>query len=949
MGSEVIGRHGELASSEQFLDSLKDGSAALIIEGEAGIGKTILWEALRDSAARRGCVVLSSRPAESEARLSFAGLADLMGEVIDGIVPTLPQPQRGAIDVALLRADPDGNAVDFRALGTALKTCLERLATHQPVVVAVDDLQWLDRPTERVLDFAIRRVRGQAVGLVMTRRLDESEEASGRSVLGGLPESRIETMRLGPMSLAALHHLIRQRFGEVLNRPALTRLEQASAGNPLLALEIVGSLRRAGRSVTFDEMLPATADIRRLVTARIAGLRRPTRDVLQLAAALTRPDVEALAAAVPGRDVGASLRQAADAGLIVLDAGRIRFSHPLVRSAVYASASYERRAEMHGRLAETTSNQEEAARHLALATDVPDEAVAAKLESAATEAATRGAPDAAASLLEHARRLTRADRRQDRGRRGLALGQCLWEIGEVAGSRAVIEETVDDLPPGRTRSVGRLLLAVQALWTEGADAGIALCRAALRDAVGEPVLQATIHLRIAYAADDRLALAIRHARAALDLLEAPGVGAPDDLKACALLLDAERRLLATGGIDQRSVARARRLLPAPPDPAGGALAFNARAIARERDWLLRVHTDDLVGARDALSAMHRHDQQSGRDRAAPIQLSDLAELECWLGNLSIAREHAAAAGELAAQTGQTPYGLASARFAEAVVAGYEGDLRRGEQAAIEGSELAERMGGGPLLDRFRALRGFVALSAGRPADAVGHFAAVRDALRAAGVRHPVVYRFRGDEIEALSLTGEMTAARNRLTALETDGRRTQTPWIGAVSARCRGLLAAADGDLEGAVGHLEEALAHHAGLPMPLELGRTLLLKGQLHRRAKAKRTAADLLGQALEVFDRMGAAAWAVRARRELARIGLRPRAPDDLTATEKEVARLTASGMTNRQVADALVLSPRSVDGVLTRVYAKLGIRSRAELGAHMVDRGPAGVAPGGQLPSR
>jgi DNA-binding NarL/FixJ family response regulator len=224
------------------------------------------------------------------------------------------------------------------------------------------------------------------------------------------------------------------------------------------------------------------------------------------------------------------------------------------------------------------------------------------------------------------------------------------------------------------------------------------------------------------------------------------------------------------------------------------------------------------------------------------------------------------------------------------------------------------------------------LAAGRPSEAREHLAAVATAVEEAGIRDPAAYRFEADYIESLILCGEIEVASRRLADFEPSADD-QRPWRRATAARCRALLAAATGDAA-AADLADEAVALHESLGMPVELGRALLLAGRLHRARKGKRAAAERLTRAARVFEAAGASAWRVRALGELARVGLRPRAPHELTATESEVATLAAQGLTNRQVADALVMSPRSIDAVLGRVYQKLGIRSRAELGARFAE---------------
>jgi DNA-binding CsgD family transcriptional regulator len=242
-----------------------------------------------------------------------------------------------------------------------------------------------------------------------------------------------------------------------------------------------------------------------------------------------------------------------------------------------------------------------------------------------------------------------------------------------------------------------------------------------------------------------------------------------------------------------------------------------------------------------------------------------------------------------------------------------------------------------MTDRIGVLHSRIALSLDRPREAIAAFAVVEARLDAVGARHPLVYRCRGDQIEALVLAGELAEADAHLSRFESRVAGIPTPWGLAVVARSRALAAAASGRLDAAEAELNTALEHHADLPMPVELGRTLMLLGRVRRRQRRKRLASEAFVGARDAFASAGAARWEAAALGELDRTGFRPSSVDALSPTEWEVARLAASGMTNRQVADAMVLSPKTTDGALTRIYTKLGIHSRAELGA-WIARGPS-----------
>jgi ATP/maltotriose-dependent transcriptional regulator MalT len=509
----------------------------------------------------------------------------------------------------------------------------------------------------------------------------------------------------------------------------------------------------------------------------------------------------------------------------------------------------------------------------------------------------------------------------------VALARVLWDVGDLRRSRELVDEVLASDVAGPMRVAALVLDGMHRLWSIGPEASIESFTAALPHAAGHPVLEAIVHLRIAYASDDELAAVERHADAAVTLLD--GRAGAEDLLASALLLRSEARFLAGVSYDDRAVERGRALLRAKPRPLDLLISFDGRAVARERSWLLRALTDELAAARGELEALRRDDAELGRDRSAPIAHADLAELCCWLGDASAARAHAEEAQEIVRQTGGTPYAVAASLLASALVAEHEGDLRRAQSTGQDALERAEGLGPSPLTDRTHALLGRVALQTGRPSAAADEFAVVDARLRSAGLRHPLVYRFRGDHLEALVLAGQLDEARADLSRLEDAAAQYPTPWSTAVAARTRALIGAAMGDVGEAVRELEAALEQD-GLALPVERGRTELLLGRLRRRQRQKRSAAQALERAAATFEAAGAMGWAAIARRELDRLGRRTLSADELTVTEREVARLAAGGMTNRQVADALVLSPKTIDGTLTRVYGKLGIHTRAELGA-------------------
>lgn len=928
MPNELLGRSTERAVGSRFLEAARRGPACLVIEGVAGIGKSAVWRAVIDDAAELGLRVLVCRPSEVEADLSHASLTDLLGPVADEVRPHLPSPQRRALDVALLAADPEAGAAEPRALGMALVTVLRVLARTAPVILAIDDAQWVDTASARAVSFAARRLVDERVGVLMTSR-SGSMASLGPDVERAIADGQLERMVLGPLSLGALHQLVETRFAISLPRPSLVHLERASRGIPLAALELVDALRHSGLELTPEAIVPVPVEIELVIAGRLARLPAATRPVVAAVAALGRPRLDVLQAVVATRDVHADLAPALAEGILERVGDRVHFAHPLYRSAVYDAAPRGRREKLHRRISELLTDPVEAALHLALSATRPDAAVAATVADYAGEAHRRGALDSAAVLYQHAIRLV-ADAAQVRADWMLALARILWDLGDIERSRSLTTEVLRGGADGPVRAIALVLEAMHVLWSEGPAAALPVYRDALALVPQDPLLSATIHLRIAYASDEDLSLAAAHAVAATEILaELPDVA---DVQACALLMTAELDMMRGRPYDAGAVERGRAMLAGVPQAGDPRMPFDARAIAQERSWVLREATDDLAGARSELEEIRRADADRGLDRGAPIALADLTEMSCQLGDVAAAQGFADQAVEIALQTGRLPYAEAAARFATALVAEHVGDLVLAARSAREAHRLASGLGSTPLLDRVTVLLARIALADGRPAAAAEMLGALDARLHRTGLRRPAAHRFRGELVEGLVAIGRLDEAAAHARRLGDSVLNAPTPWGLAISARSQALVAAATGDLESAIRYLQEGLAHHNQLPMPIERGRTLLHLGRALRRRRQKRAAANALEAALADFEGAGGAGWASLARRELDRVGVRPISADELTATEREVARLAATGMTNRQVAEVLILSPKSVDGVLTRVYAKLDIHSRAELGARM-----------------
>jgi predicted ATPase len=406
-GSVLVGRDEELGAIEAFVAGVELGPQALVVAGEAGIGKTVLWrEGVEAARLRYGCV-LTCRGVEAEASLSFAGLSELLAPVLDEVTPSLAPPRRRALEVALLLVEPGEAAPDAHAIGLAVLDVLRVLAARAPLVVAVDDAQWLDPASAAVLQIALRRLRGEPVGVLITAR-----EAPGLSVAIELDHcfdsERLRRLALGPLSVGALHHLLRDRVGLDLSRPELVRLNEVTGGNPFFVVELGRELVRTNTRPTAVVRVPAS--LRMLLGDRLARLPTDTGDVLLVVAASARPTVEVIAVAHGDeRRVLEALDAAVTEGVIDVEDGRVRFSHPLHASICYQQAPLWKRRAVHRALAAAVIDVEERARHLALAVEGPDATVAAELDMAARHAADRGATAAGAELFELAAGLAPAD------------------------------------------------------------------------------------------------------------------------------------------------------------------------------------------------------------------------------------------------------------------------------------------------------------------------------------------------------------------------------------------------------------------------------------------------------------------------------------------------------------------------------------------------------------
>ncbi len=511
--AEMIGREGELLVVDAFLERAGAGFSALALEGEAGIGKTTVWLAALQRAEARGFRVLSCRPAKTETKLALSAVADLLERVPESAFDALPARQRQAIEVVLMRTGVAERPPPPRVLATAIRSMLADL-TRDGLLVAVDDVQWIDRASAGVLAFALRRLGDMRMGWLFARRLGEASSFDLQPLVA--PDS-LMLATIGPLPLAILHRVIEQRLSGSLSRAALVQVHQVSGGNPFYAIEIGRELLRVNDPLRVGVSVPG--DLRRLLVGRVLRLPVSTRQALLTAAALSHPtttlvDEEALSAAE-------------EADLVHVNAqGQITFRHPLLASALYETASAAVRRQLHRQLAERLTDTEERARHLAIATLTPDEEVAKLLETGAVAARHRGAWDSAAWLLEQAYSLTPPERLGDASRRIIAAAEHHAPAGDRPRARHLLEELLVKRPgpPWSPRAL-RLLADVVRNDEDFIEAK-RLLEQALRCAE-EPGLVVTIELGLAivHAVLQDYPSGLAHASRGLQRAEALGDGA----------------------------------------------------------------------------------------------------------------------------------------------------------------------------------------------------------------------------------------------------------------------------------------------------------------------------------------------------------------------------------------------------------------------------------------
>jgi DNA-binding CsgD family transcriptional regulator len=896
---QLRGRRRECEVLDRLLDTVRAGeSRALVVRGEPGVGKTALLDYLVEHAS--GCRVARAVGIESEMELAFAGLHQLCGPMLDRL-QRLPGPQRQALRTAFGLSS--GSAPDRFLVGLATLSLLADVAEEHPLVCLVEDAQWLDRASAQVLAFVARRLVAESVDLVFAARVPSGELAGlPELVVEGLPEAEART-------------LLDAALPGPLDAQVRDRIVAETGGNPLALLELPRGLTPAELAGGFalPSAVPLSASIQESFRRRLDALPADTRELLLVAAAEPVGDPVLVWRAAERLGVGTqAATPAAEADLLEVGA-RVRFWHPLVRSAAYRSASLQQRQAVHRALAEVTDpalDPDRRAWHWAHAAPGPDEDVAAELERSAGRAQARGGLAAAAAFLQRSVALTRDPaRRTDRALTAAHVSLYAGAFDAALGLLATAEATaLDEFQRAR---VDLLRAHVAFISFTGSDAPALLLKAARRLEPFDLQLARDTYLTAHGAAQVAGHLAGRGVlleicRAVRALPPPPGAPRPLDLLLDGLaLLTTEGHAAATPTLQR--AAKAIADLPVEDVLLWGWIASSASALL----W-------DIEGMRASAAREVRLLRDAGALAALPSSLSNLAIATAWMGDFAGAASLIAETDSVAAATGsrQAPYALLRLRALQGREAEATATIASAIELAAPGQGMAAAWGHWAAAVLYNGLARYeAAASAARRATA--------------DPRNWWSMWVLPELVEAAVRAGEAELARDALERLAETTQPCGTDFAIGIEARSRALLsdgAAAD-DL------YREAIDRLRRTRLRPELARAQLLYGERLRRQGRRVDAREQLRTAHAMFAAIGMEAFAERARRELLATGERVRkrtveTSAELTAQEALIARLARDGLSNPEIGARLFLSARTVKYHMGKVFTKLDISSRAQL---------------------
>ncbi|KKF00850.1 helix-turn-helix transcriptional regulator [Mycolicibacterium obuense] len=907
--ARAVVREAEARALSALLAAAESGPAGLAVDGDAGIGKTTFTLEASAIAGAQGFRVLLTRGSPSEVTLAFAALADLLTDVDEAVIDGLAGVQRDALNRILLRGH-ELPAADERAAGAALHSVLQRLADESPLLVIIDDLQWLDLSSATAVRYALRRMTTPFAVLVTAR-------TGVRDAWGMVPHIElsspvaVQRISMSPLTLGGIHTLLVSHFGRVPPRPTMRRIHDISGGNPFYALELA---RAVDDGVPIDRRLPESLAV--MVEHRIKHVGPDTADMLLAAACTAAPTVDIVARATGRRadEVIDLLEHEGTSRIVVLTGQSIRFAHPLLASGVYASAEPGRRREMHRRLADVVESPELKARHLASAATSGDETTLTALDVAALAARDQGAPATAAELLELAITLGGDD-----PIRRLLAARYHFEAGAITAARQHVTAADADLPPGVIRGSVKMLQGA----IDGYDGSFTAAVEGLLEGVAEAAdmpklrLQGLMLLGSALAVTGRPREGIEHARKAMACADQIGEPAgKSQARATWVMLS----FMYGRGLDSATLHEAFALQSDGDSPYVNLRADAVAAAINAWQGNLATATAQFAELRGACLA-----RGSELDAIWVDQHATMANL--WAGNFSAAAHSAAEIALRAEQIGghhARHFSLTS----QAAVAAHTGDEDTARTAATAAIDLAERTGGLGLTVTPRTCLTLLEVSLGNHADALIACEPLLTSFDHEYGTEILVGGWIPEAIEALAAVERTDDAEMLTDALWDNGNRLDRPWMLATAARGRALVHATRGELERAEEAARAALTFHERLPMPLEKARTQLVLGQLQRRQRRRQAATATVAEALHTFESLGARLWQRRAETELTRLAGARENTSLLTPAEERVARHAAAGLSNKEIAAELFLSPKTVEMNLSKVYRKLGIRSRAQL---------------------
>ncbi len=910
---QIIGREEELDLVGRFLADAGARSCGLHLHGDAGIGKSTLWHAAIAAAGERGHRVLSTRPTQAEARLPFAGLTDLFGEVFDEIHPELPGSQRTALEVAFRRSSAEEASPEPLAISLGVLTLIRAVAADRPLVVAVDDTPWLDDSSALTLDFVMRRLDAEPVGILAAERTVANDAPTERLV-SAVPAERVTEIHVRPLTMEETDRLLGATLGLQLPPSRLRRLHRTAGGNPFYAVEIGRAIQRRGDSGA-DGDLPIPQSLSDLIRDRLDELSTAASDVVEHASALSQPTVPLVAALLGSSTADAGVAEAVEANVIALDGARIRFTHPLLAAELYGALGDAQRRELHRRLSEVVIERVEHARHVALAADGPDESVAGELEQAAERAHRRGAPDAAADLVEQALQLTISP--TERSRRLHLAGRYRMRAGDGARAREALEEALESTPAGDQRAELLLRLAEVRFLMDDWGASERLLSEALEQVEEHGRLEVEIRLQlggVSHITGRNREAGAAHVAEAMRLAETLGDPA---LLARTIGPYATWQRFTSAGYAAELEQRAAELEP---------WTDQLRAMDHPQfDFSARLSEEGQVAAYRAMhQGLLERAERSGDYTSLPFLQANLARSDFMAGDPEAGIKRLDAAERLARATQQTT-ALAHVFRVRTFVMGRLGRADEAWAAGRDGLAIIAATGwtaGEPDIRRELALLELSRRSAASANEVLEPFGTPPRA------RTPWVLWQTPVHAEALIGLGRLEEARailegwGRLAPMRTSPLRMRHV------TRAMALLEAAEGNLEAATRLIAEAGKEFGRGDHRWGRARTALIAGEIHRRARRRSDARKALEEAHRLFTSLSASLWAAEASHQLGRLRAGRDEVRGLTPTQAEVAELAVEGLTNRQIGDRLFMSVHTVEAHLSAAYRTLGITSRREL---------------------